>query len=62
MTTQQTEINDRQCPDCDGEGEYSFPEAAWAQGDDGWYKCDRCDGTGRVPLSKMDGDADADKP
>jgi DnaJ-class molecular chaperone len=44
-----TNKKDRECPDCDGEGQYSFPEAAWMPGDDGWYKCDRCDGTGRVP-------------
>jgi hypothetical protein len=34
------------CPDCNGAGQYSLPEAAWRPGDDGWYKCERCGGSG----------------
>ena len=34
------------CKSCDGSGAYSFPEAASVDMSDGWYKCDRCNGTG----------------
>ena len=34
------------CPACNGQGEYSFPEASSCDGSDGWYKCLYCNGTG----------------
>lgn len=36
------------CPDCNGKGEYSFPEAAAIPICDGWFLCQKCNGTGEV--------------
>lgn len=36
------------CPSCNGYGEYSFPEASSIDMSDGWHKCDRCNGTGKL--------------
>ena len=38
----------KECPSCDGNGEYSFPEGASIDGSDGWYSCERCNGTGTI--------------
>jgi DnaJ-class molecular chaperone len=40
------------CPDCNGAGQYSLPEAAWRPGDDGWYKCERCGGSGKRKIDR----------
>lgn len=40
----------RPCYHCDGLGEYCFPEGS-ADGGDGWFPCDQCDGKGVVFVS-----------
>ena len=39
-------IEPKKCPDCDGFGEYSFPESSGVDKSNGWYKCETCNGTG----------------
>ena len=44
--TEAPPLDEEKCVYCDGTGEYCCPEFAGADGSDGWYKCEECDGTG----------------